>query len=163
MIFSLQYLTQKCQNQCAGEGGPNNSGVIVDDSLGWEERYESIKKKVAGGLAAMKKLKGILPHSMLIKVYKALVESHIRYADVVWGCLSNAKISAFQKQQNHAFDITETSKIKDSLIRPTFSIDQMFQFDRLVQMFKIINKICPESLHDKFAERFTISKYGTRN
>ena len=30
-------------------------------------------------------------------------------------------------------------------------------------MFKIINKICPESLHDKFAERSTISKYGTRN
>ena len=30
-------------------------------------------------------------------------------------------------------------------------------------MFKIINKIYPESLHDKFAERSTISKYGTRN
>ena len=30
-------------------------------------------------------------------------------------------------------------------------------------MLKIINKICPESLYDKFAERSTISKYGTRN
>ena len=30
-------------------------------------------------------------------------------------------------------------------------------------MFKIINKICTESLHDKSAERSTISKYGTRN
>ena len=30
-------------------------------------------------------------------------------------------------------------------------------------MFKIINKICPESLHDKFAERSTIGKFGTRN
>ena len=39
----------------------------------------------------------------------------------------------------------------------------MFQFDRSVLMFKIINKICPESLHDKFAEGSTISKYGTRN
>ena len=29
-------------------------GVIVDDTLGWEEQYESVKKKVAGGLAAMK-------------------------------------------------------------------------------------------------------------
>ena len=28
-------------------------------------------------------------------------------------------------------------------------------------MFRIINKICPESPHDKFAERSTISKYGT--
>ena len=30
-------------------------------------------------------------------------------------------------------------------------------------MFKISNKICPESLRDKFAERSMISKYGTRN
>ena len=42
-----------------------------------------LRKKVNGGLAAMKKLKGILPRSMLFQVYKALVESHLRYADVV--------------------------------------------------------------------------------
>ena len=30
-------------------------------------------------------------------------------------------------------------------------------------MFKIINKICPESVHNKFAKRSTISKYGTRS
>ena len=39
----------------------------------------------------------------------------------------------------------------------------MFQFDRSVLMFKITNKICPKSLHDKFAERSSISKYNTRN
>ena len=138
-------------------------GVIVDDTLSWEEQYESVKKKVAGGLAAMKKLKGILPQSMLFQVYKALVESHLRYADVVWGSLSETKITALQRLQNRAFEIIQGSKIKDSLIRPTFSIDQMFQFDRSVLMYKIINKICPESLHDKFAERSSISKYDTRN
>ena len=91
-------------------------GVIVDDILGWEEQYESVKKKVAGGLAAMKKLRDILPRSMLFQVYKALVESHLRYADVVWGSLSNTKISALQRLQNRAFDIIEASKIKDSFI-----------------------------------------------
>ena len=119
-------------------------GVIVDDTLSWEEQYESFKKKVAGGLAAMKKLKGILPQSMLFQVYKALVESHLRYADVVWGSLSETKITALQRLQNRAFEIIQGSKIKASLIRPTFSIDHMFQFDRSVLMHNIINKICPE-------------------
>ena len=59
-----------------------------------EEQYESVKKEVSGGLAAMKKLKGIFPQSMLFQMYKALFESHLRYADVVWGSLSNTKISA---------------------------------------------------------------------
>ena len=65
--------------------------------------------------------------------------------------------------QNRAFEIIQGSKIKDSLIRPTLSIYQMFQLDRSVLMFQTINKICPESLHDKFAERSSISKYDTRN
>ena len=55
-----------------------------------------------------------------------IVESHLRYADVVWGSLSNTKISALQRLQNREFDITEASKIKDSFTRPAFNIDQMF-------------------------------------
>ena len=111
----------------------------------------------------MKKLKGILPQSMLFQVYKALVESHLRYADVVLGSLTETKITALQRLQNRAFEIIQGSKIKDSFIRPTCSIDQMFQFDRSVLTYKIIHKICPESLHDKFAERSSISEYDTRN
>ena len=79
------------------------------------------------------------------------------------GRSSNTKIAALKGLQNRAFEIIEASKIKDTLIRPTFSIDQMFRFDRSVLMIKILNKVCPESLHDKFAERSSISKYDTRN
>ena len=88
-------------------------GVIVHDTLGWEEQHESVKKKVAGGLGVMKKLKGILLQDMLFQVHKALAESHLRYADVVWGSLSSTKISAFQRVPNRAFDNFEASTIKD--------------------------------------------------
>ena len=50
----------------------------------------------------MKKLKGILLQSLLFQVYKALVESLLRSADVVWGSLSTTKISALQRLQNRA-------------------------------------------------------------
>ena len=92
-------------------------------------------------------VKALNMHALFaVIIQRALVESHFRYADVVWGSLSNTKITALQRLQNRAFEIIQASKIKDSWIRPTFSIDQIFQFDRSVQMFKIINKICPESL-----------------
>ena len=100
---------------------------------------------------------------MLFQVYKALVESHLCYADAVWWSLSNTKVSALQRLQNRAFDIIEASKIKDSVIQSTFSIDQMFQFGGLVLMLKTIKKIYPENLHDKVAERSSISKNGTRS
>ena len=100
---------------------------------------------------------------MLFQVYKALAESHLRFADVVWGSLSNTKITARERLQNRALEIIQASKIKDSMIQPTFSIDLMFQFDRSVLMVNILNKVCLESLHDQFAERSSISWYDTRN
>ena len=58
----------------------------------------------------MKKFKGILPQLMLFQVYKALVENHLHYVDVVWGGLSNAELSVLQRLQSRAFDIIEASK-----------------------------------------------------
>ena len=60
-------------------------GLTVDDKLSWNEQYKSVKGKVAGGLASLRKLKNILPQSQLLNVYQALVESHLRYAHVFWG------------------------------------------------------------------------------
>ena len=62
-------------------------GLTVDNSLTWNEQYKSVEGKVVGGLAALRKLKNILPQSKLLDVYRALVESHLRYANVVWGAL----------------------------------------------------------------------------
>ena len=60
-------------------------GLTVDDKLSWNEQYKSVKGKVASGLASLRKLKNILPQSQLLNVYQALVESHLRYANMVWG------------------------------------------------------------------------------
>ena len=48
-------------------------GLTVDDKLCWDEHYESVKEKVIGGLASIRKLKNILSQSQLLNVYQALV------------------------------------------------------------------------------------------
>ena len=110
----------------------------------------------------MKKLKSIFPQSMLFQVYKALVESHLRYANVIWGNQSNTKIKPSKDYKTVHLRLFEAQK-KVFSPRSRLSVDQLFQCDGSVIMFKIINKICPESLHDKFVERSLISKYDTRN
>ena len=57
--------------------------AAADDPLGWEEHFEVVKKSTAKGFSVMKKMKSILPQSMLFGVYKALLESHLLYADVI--------------------------------------------------------------------------------
>ena len=41
-----------------------------------------LRKDGWGGPSSNEKYEGILPQSMLFQVYKALVENHLRYADV---------------------------------------------------------------------------------
>ena len=44
-------------------------GLIVDDSLSWNEQYRSVKEKVVCGLATLRELKNnILPQSQLLDV-----------------------------------------------------------------------------------------------
>ena len=43
----------------------------------------------------------IVPQSQLVNIYHAFVESHLRYANVIWGSLFNTKLEA-QRLQNRA-------------------------------------------------------------
>ena len=106
-------------------------GLTVDDSLNWNEQYKSVKGKVVGGLAALRKLKNILPQSKLLDVYRALVESHHRYANVVWGALPSTKLSTLQKYQNRAFNLIESSKIKDAYNRNVLDVRELCYFIEL--------------------------------
>ena len=63
----------------------NSLGIIVDEGLNWNEQYKKVKGKVSGGLWSLKKLMKIVLQSQLVNIYHALVESHLRYANVVWG------------------------------------------------------------------------------
>ena len=138
-------------------------GVIVDENLSWKEHFRFLKGKVTSGLSALKKLKNILPQSKLCEVYHALVESHLRYGNVVWGSLPNTQLQTLQRLQNRAFSIIEDARLKDLWTNNGLNVDQIIHFDRSVMTYKIINKQCPESLWDKCTQRNKISRYNTRN
>ena len=85
------------------------------------------------------------------------------YAKVVWGALSNTKLSNLQRYQDRALELIESSKIKNAYIKNILNVNQLLTFDRAVMTFKIVNKLCPEGLQNKFIERYALSKYNTRN
>ena len=138
-------------------------GIIVDEGLNWNEQHKKVKGKVSGGLWSLKKLMKIVPQSQLVNIYHALVESHLRYANVVWGSLSNTKLEALQRLQNRAHSIIERAKIKDQWSGDWLTVEQLINFDRSVMTYKMMNKICPESLWDTYKTRNMYSSYRTRN
>ena len=121
-----------------------------------------VHNRSRGDLQSLRKLKSILPQSSLSNVYRALVESHIRYADVVWGSLSNGKIESLQRLQDRAVSLIHTSRVKDKWTPKILSVEQLTTFDRAVMVYNIINKLCPENLWSKFNLRSHYSRYNTR-
>ena len=44
-------------------GQAKSLGIIIDESLTWDEQYRRVKGKMSAGLSALKRLKNILPQS----------------------------------------------------------------------------------------------------
>ena len=128
-------------------------GVMVDENLRWDEQFKTVKNKIGGGLASLKKLKNILPQSKLCSVYYAIVESHLRYADVIRGSLPTRKLETLQRLQNRAQSIIENARLKDNWSCDWLNVNNLISFDQSVMTYKIMNKLSPESLWDKFELR----------
>ena len=77
-------------------------GLNIDENLSWKDQYKTVKTKVKSGLSAIRRLKDILPQSKLTAVYRALIESHLRYGNILWGCISDTKLTALQRLQSRA-------------------------------------------------------------
>ena len=138
-------------------------GIIINENLNWDEQFKRIKSKINTGLMSLKRLRNTLPQSQLCSVYYGLVESHLRYGDVVWGSLNKTKIKALQRLQNRACSIIENARIKDNWSRSWLNVENIIRYDRNTMTYKIMNKLCPEKFFNKFFPRSSVSKYNTRN
>ena len=137
-------------------------GVIVDENLKWDEQYKVVKRKVCGGPRSLKMLKNIIPPKELCSVYYATVESHLRYANVIWGNLPKTKLDPLQRLQDRARSVIESAKLKKNLTCNWLSVENLIRFIRSVMAYKIMKKLSPESLWDTFQQRSSQSNFATR-
>ena len=77
-------------------------GVWVDETLSWGTHISEVSGKVAKALAALRRLKPICPHGILVSIYKSLILPHPDYCSVVWGDISAGLSQRLEKLQNRA-------------------------------------------------------------
>ena len=121
--------------------------------MNWEEQLKTVKRKIKNGLGAMFKLKNILSQKQLATVYRALIESHLRYCSVIWGCLSNTKLESLQRLQNRARRLIECARHKGGWVCDWLDLRNLIKYDRLITTYQINNGLCPENLKNKFTPR----------
>ena len=88
------------------------------------------------------------------------MESHLRYANVIWGGLSKTKLDTLQRLHDRAHSIIENARIKDEWSANWLSVENLIRFDRSVMAYKILNKLSPESLWNNIDPHIQIMKQG---
>ena len=111
-------------------------GVMVDEGLNWGDQFSKVKGKINVGLESLKKLKNLILQSQLDHVYRALIESHLRYANVIWGSLPKSKLNTLQRLQDRARSFIDKARRKDNWSHNWLTVEQLTKFDRSVMIYK---------------------------
>ena len=76
-------------------------GVLIDANLTWGGHIDMLAKKIASGIAAIKRVRQF-PPATLDLIYKALIQSHFDYSNVVCESCGIKLTDKLQKLQNRA-------------------------------------------------------------
>ena len=87
-------------------------GFYMDQHLDWEDRINHTNKTSAG-IAILRATSTCLPLDALHTIYRSLVESHIRYGNVVWGSCGEVLLTKLQKIQNKTARIVTRSEFDE--------------------------------------------------
>lgn len=77
-------------------------GVHIDENMSWTVHIETISKKIASGISALKCIRSFVPWKTLQFIFNSLTQLHFDYCNVVWGNLNKTLADKFQKLQNCA-------------------------------------------------------------
>ena len=77
-------------------------GIHIDENINWKKQINAVKRKSMNTIRNINRVNHLLPIKHRIQLYKALIEPHFSYGDIVWGGCSKSSASSLQKAQNFA-------------------------------------------------------------
>lgn len=77
-------------------------GVTMQKNLCWDAHINSLRNKIAPAIGILHKMKYILDLKAKLLIYHSLIESHLKYLVIIYGCKNNAKVKSLQCMQNKA-------------------------------------------------------------
>ena len=143
-------------------------GILIDSNLTWGNHIDKLAKKIASGIAAVKRVRPFVPSATLHLIYKALIQPHFDYCNVVWGNCSMKLADKLQKLQNRAartltfsnYD-TDAAQLFERLNWENLSTQHDIQ--KAIMVFKSLNNLAPEYLCSKFINRSMTTPYTFRD
>ena len=143
-------------------------GLILDQQLSFRHHYDKVLGKVRAACFALRSIKNLIQHKERLLVYRALVESHMRYCITIWGPKMNKKqtknLLILQKRAIR----NVAGKAHNAHTDPLFRRYKILKFPDLMKrecviwVFKAKNNILPETVCNLIMEDNTANGRVTR-
>jgi hypothetical protein len=137
--------------------GPEKSfkllGVMFDEYLSFDAHISHLCTKISKSLFCINRIKNFVEQNARIKLYYAMVHSHLSYCINVYGCAYSTNLQRLRVKQKEAVRIISNAGYRDhtsplfkqNLILP---LDEMIKFAKLKFMHCYVNLNLPLSFHD---------------
>ena len=142
-------------------------GIEIDKALAWQAQVDAICKKVSAGLGALKRIRYLIPHQTLLRMYQALVAPYFGCCSEISGCMAKGLCDRLQRLQNRTGRIitfsdykTRSADILQDLVWDT--LEQRRSKQLAICVFKSLNNLYPESLKNFFRPSFRVHSYNVR-
>ena len=132
-------------------------GHVIDDQLTWIGHIEHISKKLASANFAVNSTKNFLPLKIRKTIYYSLFDSHLNYANLLWGCAASKQLKRIESLQKKCIRNVANMPYK-AHTEPIFKVlgvlnlhDKLI-FNRSLFMHKYRNQKLPISFQNMFAD-----------
>ena len=144
----------------------NYLGLHMNSNLRWDTHINNIIKKNSGTIAAVRRMKSLIPTCLKPNIYNAIYTSKVNYLINIWGNTTCYNINKLQRQQNKILKIlhnlpTLTSTLEVHQKTNEITIQQRIEVNNLLLLYKIQNNQIKTDL--KFTHSTNIHNHGTRN
>jgi hypothetical protein len=128
-------------------------GVMFDEYLSFDAHISHLCAKISKSLFCINRIKNFVDKNSLVKLYYAMIHSHLSYCINVYGCAVTTNLQRLRVKQKEAIRIINNVGFRDHTVQlfkqsGILPIDDMIKFAKLKFMHCYVNRRLPLSFHE---------------
>lgn len=137
-------------------------GVFINQNLKWDMHITFLRNKIAKNLWLLSRIKSNIPLDYRIIFYKAYVQPHLDYCNVIWGNTTKSNLNSLILLQKRACRIIlgdRYTTFSESIQKiNSLTINQRIILQKAKFMYRVSQKKIPSYIQDLFQYNTYLSK-----
>ena len=129
-------------------------GVYINQNLKWDTHVSYLRKKISTNVWLLSRIKSNIPLNYRIIYYKAYIQPHLDYCNIIWGSTKRYNLNRLILLQKRACRIIlghQYTTFEEAMLQiNAFTINQRIFLQKAKFMYRVLNSRTPPYIKDLF-------------